>query len=109
MFSICLNFLFTFEKHPVVSNLVQEANCSGLGIITDRLNFAETYRDIVTLNQDQVLVVSPFETSLSASRIEQWVEKRAFVDHNSNQRIKFQEYITLNKMIYVDILNSGTK
>ncbi len=41
-----LDGIFIFESglpHPVVSNLALEAICSGVGIITDRADFAERY------------------------------------------------------------------
>jgi len=57
-----LDGIFIFESglpHPVVSNLALEAISSGIGIITDRADFAEIYRDIVEIDKNQVIVISP--------------------------------------------------
>jgi hypothetical protein len=48
-----LDAVFIFESglpHPVFSNLALEAICSGVGIITDRADFAETYQNLVSIN-----------------------------------------------------------
>lgn len=103
-----LDAIFVFESklpHPVVSNLVLEAACSGVGIITDRGDFAETYRDVVTLNKNQVLVVSPTEASSSAEMIAQWVQERASSEPSLQQLVSFQEYLSSTERIYTDVLN----
>jgi len=104
-----LDAIFVFESrlpHPVVSNLVLEAIYSGLGIITDRPDFAETYRDIVTLNSSQVLVVSPSETSSSAEMITQWIRERTYAEQISHQLISHQEYLSSTEKIYADVLRA---
>jgi len=103
-----LDAIFVFESqlpHHVVSNLVLEATCSGVGIITDRQNFAETYQDVVSLNKNQVLVVSPDEASSSAEIITQWVRERTQYERSSHQLVSFQEYLSSNEKIYADLLN----
>lgn len=106
-----LDAIFVFESklpHPVVSNLVLEAVCSGVGIITDRPDFAETYQDVITLNKNQVRVVSPTEASSSAQIIAQWVQERVHTKLSSHQLISFQEYLSSNEKIYADVLNRGS-
>jgi glycosyltransferase involved in cell wall biosynthesis len=106
-----LDAIFVFESklpHPVVSNLVLEAVCSGVGIITDRPDFAGTYRDVITLNKNQVLVVSPTEAFSSAEMITQWVRNRVHTKLSSHQLVSFQEYLSSNEKIYADVLNRGS-
>ncbi len=101
--------IFIFESglpHPVVSNLALEAICSGVGIITDRADFSETYQDIVKTGENQVLVVPPSESSLAAGMIEQWVRERAYNVQSSHQIVSYQEYLSANEAIYADLLNS---
>lgn len=105
-----LDAIFVFESklpHPAVSNLVLEAACSGVGIITDRPDFAETYRDITALNKNQVLVVSPTEAYSSAEMIAQWIRERVNTKLSSHQLVSFQEYLSSNERIYADVLNRG--
>ena len=102
-----LDAIFVFESklpHPVESNLVLEAVCSGVGIITDRPDFAETYRDLVTLSKNQVIVVSPAEASSSAQRIAQWVQERVRTKLSSHQLISFQEYLAATERTYTRVL-----
>jgi glycosyltransferase involved in cell wall biosynthesis len=103
-----LDAIFVFESklpHPVISNLVLEAIWSGAGIITDRQDLAETYRDVVTLSKNQVLVVSPTEASSSAQIITQWVQERVQNGQSSRQLISYQEYLSVNEAIYANILS----
>jgi len=105
-----LDGIFIFESglpHPVVSNLALEAICSGVGIITDRTDFAETYLDIVKTDKNQVMVVSPTESSSAAGMIEQWVQERAYNVQPSHQLVSYQEYLSANEAIYADLLNSS--
>jgi len=106
-----LDAIFVFESklpHPVISNLVLEAACLDVGIITDRSDFAETYRDVVTLSKNQVLVVSPTEAFSSAEMITQWVRDRVHTELSSHQLVSFQEYLSSNEKIYADVLNRGS-
>jgi len=103
-----LDGIFIFESglpHTVVSNLALEAICSGVGIITDRVNFAETYQDIVKMDKNQVIVVSPSKPSLAAEMIEQWVRERAHIAPLPQQLISYQEYLSANEAIYANILS----
>lgn len=105
-----LDAIFIFESglpHHVVSNLALEAISSGVGIITDRADFAETYRDIVKIDKNQVVVVSPFESSSAAGMIEQWVRERAHNVQPSHQLVSYQEYLSANEAIYADLLNGS--
>jgi glycosyltransferase involved in cell wall biosynthesis len=102
-----LDAIFVFElklPHPVVSNLVLEATSSGVGIITDRPDFAETYRDVVNLNKNQVLVVAPTDSLSSAEMIAKWVQERASAELNSGQLLSFQDYLASTERIYADAL-----
>jgi glycosyltransferase involved in cell wall biosynthesis len=102
-----LDAIFVFESklpHPVVSNLVLEAVCSGVGIITDRPDFAETYRDVITLNKNQVLVVSPTDSSSSAKMIARWVQERASAESSSRQLLSFQDYLSSTERTYTELL-----
>ena len=105
-----LDGILIFESglpHPVVSNLALEAICSGVGIITDRTDFAETYLDIVKTDKNQVMVVSPAESSSAAGMIEQWVQERAHNVQPSHQLVSYQEYLSANEAIYADLLNGS--
>ena len=105
-----LDSIFIFESglpHPVVSNLALEAICSGVGIITDRSDFAETYRDIVKIDKNQVMVVSPSESSSAAEMISRWVKDRAHIEQRPHQLISYQEYLSANESIYTSLLNGS--
>lgn len=103
-----LDGIFIFESglpHPVVSNLALEAMCSGLGIITDRADFVETYQELMTLDKDQVLVVPPSESSSAAEMVRQWVGKRADIRQPPDQLISYEEYLSANEAVYQDVLS----
>ena len=103
-----LDAIFIFESglpHHVVSNLALEAISSGVGIITDRADFAETYRDIVEIGKNQVIIVSPSESYLSATEIKQWIKGREHDKNSSRPLVNFQEYLSANEDIYASILS----
>ena len=105
-----LDAVFIFESglpHRVVSNLALEAISSGVGIITDRVDFAETYRDIVKIDKNQVIVVSLSEPSSATGMIEQWIRERAHNVQPSHQLVSYQEYLSTNEAIYADLLNGS--
>lgn len=107
-----LDAIFVFESklpHPVVSNLVLEAVCSKVGIITDRGDFAETYRDILTLDKNQVLLISPTEASSSAEMIAQWIQERARTKQIPRQLISYQDYLSSTEKIYDEVLCAETR
>jgi len=104
-----LDGIFIFESglpHPVASNLALEAICSGVGIITDRTDFAERYQDLVTVSQNQVLVVSPSESASVAEIITQWVRERAHTGQLACQLVSYQEYLFATEAVYADLLNA---
>ncbi len=104
-----LDAIFVFESnlsHPVFSNLVLEAAWMGVGIITDRQDFTDTYQDIVTLNKNQVLVVSPTDSEVSAGSITQWVQDRISTELDLQPMVSFQEYLLSNEVVYADVLNN---
>lgn len=104
-----LDAIFVFESnlpHQVFSNMVLEAAWMGVGIITDRYDFADTYRDIVTFNKNQVLVVSPTDSELSAELITRWVQDRISTEPGLQPRVSFQEFLLSNEVVYTDVLNN---
>ena len=103
-----LDGIFIFESelpHPVVSNLALEAICSGVGIITDRADFAKTYQDIVKMDNNQAIVVSPSKPALAAEIIKQWVRERANIIPLPQRLTSYQDYLSANEAIYADLLN----
>ena len=103
-----LDGIFIFESglpHPVVSNIALEAMNSGVGIMTDRADFAETYRDIVEIDKNQVITISPSESSSAAEVISQWVKGREHNMKSSHQLVSYQEYLSANEAIYSGILS----
>jgi len=100
-------FIFeTFLSHPVFSNLALEALCTGIGIVTDRADFAKTYADIVKAEQNQVLVVSPRDYLQSANAIAQWVQARELTSSTPYQRISYQDYLLAMEETYEVLLAS---
>ena len=103
-----LDAIFIFESglpHSVISNLALEAICLGIGIITDQVEFIKTYRDIVEIDKNQIVVVSPSESTSSAAKIKQWIKGRAQNIQSSHQLVSYQEYLSANEAIYADILS----
>lgn len=95
--------IFIFESglpHAVFSNLALEVLCSGVGIITDRPDFTEMYKDLVTVDKDQVLVVSPSDPANAAKMIPRWIQDRAQVGWSSSQLVSFDEYLSGNEAVY---------
>ncbi len=104
-----LDAIFVFESNlpqPVFSNLVLEAAWMGVGIITDRKDFAETYQDIITLDKNQVLVVPPTNSGVSATLITQWVQDCVNCELNPHPLISFREYLSSNEEVYADIIDN---
>jgi glycosyltransferase involved in cell wall biosynthesis len=104
-----LDAVFIFESglpHLVVSNVALEAISLGIGIITDRVDFTETYRDIVRMGQNQVMVISSSNSSSSAEMINQWIKERVENRQPSQQLVSYQEYLSANENIYANILSS---
>lgn len=102
-----LDAIFVFESnlpHQVLSDLVLEAAWMGVGIITDRQNFADTYRGIVTLNKNRVLVVSPTDSGLSAELITGWVQDRVIKVPSLQPPISFENYLSTNEELYASII-----
>ncbi len=101
-----IDALFVFETrlpHPVVSNIVLEALATGVGIITDRRDFIDTYRDMFDTGDDHVLVISPDETRAAAQAIQSWVRGRK--RHPApKQLLSFDHYLSMNEDVYTAIL-----
>jgi glycosyltransferase involved in cell wall biosynthesis len=100
-----LDALFIFESslpHPIVSNLAMEALCSGVGIITDRADFKRTYKDVISIDDDQILVIRPSEPALVASAIANWLDGRG--RKKASQLVSFSEYLAANEKIYQGIM-----
>ena len=103
-----LDAIFVFESelpHPVISNLVLEAIWAGVGIITDRQDIAETYRDVVSLNQDQILVIARTDAPSSAKKITQWIQERAHSEPSLHRLVGYQGYLSSNEECYAEVLN----
>lgn len=95
--------VFAFESefpYPSTSNLVMEALCSGLGIITDRPHLQEAYADIIEVEEGQVLDVPTSNPSVAASMINKWTNNKAYKKKSVQQLITFQDYICANEEIY---------
>ena len=104
-----LDAIFVFESNlpnPVFSNLVLEATWMGVGIITDRQDFTDTYRDIITLNKNQVLVVPPTDSELCAELITRWVQDRISTEPDLQPLVSFQKFLLANEVVYADVLNN---
>ena len=52
-------------------------------------DFAETYRDIVEIDKNQVIVISLSESSSAAEVISQWVKGRAQNIQSSHQLVSY--------------------
>ncbi|TSA55433.1 MAG: hypothetical protein D4R38_00565 [Dehalococcoidia bacterium] len=104
-----LDGIFIFESglpHTVVSNLALEAISSGISIITDRVDFTETYRDIVEIDKNQIVVVSPSDSASAAAMIKQWIKDREHDKCSSRPLVNFQEYLSANENLYASILSA---
>jgi len=69
-------------------------------------DIADTYQDIVTLNKNQVLVVSPIDSEVSAGLITQWVQDRISTELDLQPMVSFQEYLLSNEVVCADVLNN---
>ena len=94
--------LFVFEKpapHSPVSNLAMEALCAGVGIITNDANFSKHYENLISINENQVLLINPAELFATSSAITNWITKK-WVRKPATQKVSFQDYIAANEKIY---------
>ena len=91
--------------HPTKSNIVLEAICSGVGLITDRPDFIETYQDIVALNSGQVMLVSPSEITSFSETITKWIREQSSVKQIPHQLVSYQDYLLSTEKIYENSLN----
>jgi glycosyltransferase involved in cell wall biosynthesis len=106
-----LDAIFVFESslpHPVVSNLVVEAIATGVGIITDRPDLVDTYRDIFSLGDDQVLVVPLASPPSAANAVRDWVRTRRRFPV-PRQEVSFEDYLSLNEELYSAVVDQATK
>lgn len=105
-----LDGVFIFESelpHPVVSNLALEALCSGVGIITDRPKFAETYEDVAVIEKGQILVVPPSEPAVAADMIAEWVERRGSTEQQSMRlEYGYEQFVAATESVYTSLLRS---
>ena len=98
-------FIFeTFLPHPVFSNLALEALCTGIGIVTDRADFLETYSDVVNIGPRQVLAVSPKDYLQSAKAIAEWIQEVPRSTTASCQKISYKDYVSLSEKTYETLL-----
>jgi len=103
-----LDAVFIFESglpHFVVSNVGLEAIGSGIGIITDRVDFTETYRDIMEIDKNQVIVVTQHESSSAAEITRLWVEDLGHMERQPKQQISYQEYMSTTEDIFADVIS----
>lgn len=82
------------------SSLRNIALCSGVGIITDRPGFTETYHKLLSINDNQILLVSPSEPSLAAGMIIRWIEEHSYAEHSPKQLIYFDDYLSTTTAFY---------
>ena len=73
-------------------------------VYTDRASFIETYRDIVKIDQNQVIVISLPESSSAAEMISQWIKSREHNIKSSHSYVSYHEYLSANEAIYASIL-----
>jgi len=102
-----LDAIFVFETnlpHSVFSNVLLEALCMGIGIITDRQDILKTYETFLEIDKDQVLVVSPAETKASTKKIMEWLHEQKNTKFNLTWKVSFQDYLLSNEMLYGNIL-----
>ncbi len=94
--------LFVFEKpapHSPVSNLAMEALCAGVGIITNYTGFKKDYENIISINDNQVLVINSSELFSTTSAITNWLSKK-WVRKPAAQKGSFSYYMAANEKIY---------
>jgi len=94
--------LFVLKKpapHSPVSNLAMEALCAGVGVITDDADFNKHYEGIISINENQVLLIDPSELFATSSAINNWLGDK-WVRKPAIQKISFPDYIAENEKIY---------
>ena len=94
--------LFIFEKpapHSAVSNLAMEALCAGVGIITNYAGFKKDHENIISINDNQVLLINPAELFATSSAITNWLGKK-WVRKPATQKVSFPDYMAANEKIY---------
>jgi hypothetical protein len=97
--------LFVFEKpapHSAVSNLAMEALCAGVGIITNYAGFQKDYENIISINDNQILLINPAELFATSSAITNWLTKK-WVRKPATQKVSFSYYMAANEKIYEDL------
>lgn len=104
-----LDAVFIFESglpHPAVSNLALEAMRIGVGIVTDRADFAQWYRSLVSTGDDHILITTPDEPGLASEEIRSWICSRKRLP-TPRQIVSFDTYLSANEAIYESIIVSG--
>ena len=97
-----LDALFVFKKpepHSPVSNLAMEALCAGVGIITDDADFSRHYEKLISINEDQVLLINPEEIFSTSRAITNWLTDK-WVRKPAAQKVSFSDYVAAREKIY---------
>ncbi len=103
-----LDAIFVLESglpHPATSSIALEALWTGVGIITDREDFAAAYADVVSVGEDQICVVPSGDSRAAADEVASWLEARSCV--RSSPRINFEEYVSKTQEVYGELLAGG--
>ena len=98
-----LDAIFAFEgflPHPVFSNLVAEALAMGTGLITDRQDLAENYRDIVEVDEAQILTVCPTDHRDASGRVVEWMQELLPKIRPPHKLAVYQEYLSAVETAY---------
>lgn len=97
-----LDALFVLKKpepHSPVSNLALEALCAGVGIITDDADFSRHYENLVSINEDQVLLINPEEIFSTSRAITNWLTDK-WSRKPATQKVSFSDYVASRERIY---------
>ncbi len=87
--------------HAVISNIALEALWSGVGIITDRNDFAGTYKDFVSIDENHLCTIAQDDSKAAADRIASWLGQRTRV--SPPRRASFEDYVRENEGLYRDL------
>ena len=102
--------IFEMERSlpsPVFSNVVAEALCAGVGVVTDRMDLATTYADMVIPDHEQILALpSNCSAQEAARRVEEWLRARgAGWRFSPQRRVAFDTYLRRNEQLYGEVLD----
>ncbi len=102
-----IDAVFALESalpYPMFSNLAVEALCTGVGVITDRADFANTYRLLVTADEDHILTVPSQSPERAADAIRNWLIGRRRLPV-PKQLTTFNQYLQETESSYQRALN----